>query len=106
MSSYNRYMQNHIGTILSGLIVAFIIGTLAMIYNADKSNEVFKAQLNFIAARVTVIETDLKKIESTMLLQTGDRWTKTDHDKYDKNIEVQFREIYTRLRKLENKVFN
>lgn len=99
-----EFMEKHVGTVLSGLLISFCVGTAAMLYNADKNNQVFKAQLTFIASRVTSIESDIKNIEISIIKNTADRWTKSDHNKYSIEIDNKINRLWDRINKLESKV--
>lgn len=97
-------MEKHVGTALGALIVSFCLGTFAMIYNSDKNNEVFKAQLTFIAQRVSVIELDIKQLEATINAESKNRWTREDQNVFSKNLDKKFERIWDRVNVIETKV--
>lgn len=99
-----NFLEKHVGAILATLVASFLLGTIAMIYNADKNNAVFKAQLSFIVQRVTAIESDIKMLEKTISINNKESFTKTDHNRFSKKIDERFRLIWKSIDKLDRKV--
>lgn len=88
---------------IGSVIVAFVLGTIAMIYSADKNNEVFATKLEFISSNMLELKNELKIIKEKYDAVNYDRWTRSDHDEYDKFIQQRFFTIEKRLLKIEHK---
>lgn len=99
----NRESRN---VFLQGIVTiaaAFLIGTFAMIYNNDKSVELFVKELGFLSSRVSELKEQIKLMQIQINANTLDRWTRTEHDMYDKDIQKRLNSIEQRLYKLEAK---
>jgi hypothetical protein len=99
---YNEIMEKNIGTILSTLIISFIIGTVAMIYNTDKSNEIVRTKLQFILFRINDLKSDISNMETEMKIRSKNRWTKNDQNIFEGKLEDKFKLIDHKIDRLEN----
>lgn len=86
------------------IAAAFIIGTFAMIYNNDKNSQLFVKELSFLARQVADLKEQIKVMQVQINANTLDRWTRTEHDGYNKEVQARFFEIEKRLYKLETRL--
>lgn len=99
--SYTEIMNRNVGSVLTTLIAAFIIGTVAMIYSSDKANQVFAVKLENIVVQMTSLNDKIEMLESQMREGIRDRWTKSDHKDYDRRIQKKLDALDKRINILE-----
>ena len=96
-------MEKNVGGMVGSLIVAFILGTMAMVYSSDKSSQVLETKMQYM---VTLIG-DLKDVIAGLRIQvdvnTRDRWTRIDHNEYSRGLDARLGKVEDRLLKLEIK---
>lgn len=86
------------------LAAAFLIGTFAMIYNNDKNSQLFVKELSFLANQVIDLKDQIKVMQVQINSNTMDRWTRSEHDQYNKDLQARLFEIEKRIYKLETRV--
>lgn len=85
------------------LAAAFLIGTFAMIYNNDKSSELFVKELSFLSLQVSELKEQIKIMQIEIKNNTLDRWTRTEHDNYAREVQEKFNSLEKRVLLLEQK---
>lgn len=85
------------------LAAAFLIGTFAMIYNNDKSSELFVKELSFLSLQVSDLKEQIKMMQIEIKQNSLDRWTRSDHSAYADKVQSRFERIERRVLKLEQK---
>ncbi|MCK4499728.1 hypothetical protein KAU11_04480 [Candidatus Babeliales bacterium] len=101
---YFGFMEKNIGTILSTLIISFIVGTFAMIYNIDKNNQIFSTRLGFILTSIDDIKRDISGLERDSKLNLGNRWTRDDHKEFSNKIDLKLNLINNKIDHLNNRI--
>lgn len=85
------------------ITAAFLIGTFAMIYNNDKSVELFVKELSFLSLQIKDLKEQVKMMQIEIKQNALDRWTRTDHNAYSDKINERFEELNRRVLRLERK---
>lgn len=85
------------------LAAAFLIGTFAMIYNNDKSSELFVKELSFLSLQVSDLKEQIKMMQIEIKQNTLDRWTRNEQDNYDRKIQSRLNVIEKRILVIEQK---
>lgn len=85
------------------LAAAFLIGTFAMIYNNDKSSELFVKELSFLSLQVSDLKEQIKMMQIEIKQNSLDRWNRSDHSAYADKVQSRFERIERRVLKLEQK---
>jgi len=102
----SRYLEKHVGGVLTTLLVSFLVGTIAMIYNSDKNNEVFKTQLIYISKNVDEMKRRIEFMRKDIEKGTVDRWTRLDHQGYAGQVDERFMRLHERMNQLEKRLNN
>lgn len=102
----SRFIENNVGVVLSGLLVAFVCGTLAMIYSSDQANKIFETKLTYISGAMVDLKDHIKRLETQIQAGVKDRWNREDHQRYEQRIELKLNRIEDRVFKLEMKKTN
>ena len=94
-------VEKNVGSILSSLMIAFILGTFAMIYKSDKTAQIFETKLNYIGKAMIDLKLHIGKLENRMELSAKDRWTRRDHRDYEIRVESSLNKLENRVIELE-----
>lgn len=85
------------------ITAAFLIGTFAMIYNNDKSVELFVKELSFLSLQIKDLKEQVKIMQIEIKQNALDRWTRSDHNNYADKINARMEELNKRLLRLERR---
>lgn len=88
---------------IATIAVAFLIGTFAMIYNNDKSSELFVKELSFLSIQIKDLKEQIKFMQLEIKQNALDRWTRSDHNEYAKIVNERFKNLEKRMIRLESK---
>jgi hypothetical protein len=99
--SNSKGLEANIGAVLSSLVIAFVVGTLAMIYNSDKNSQVFQTKLTYINTTMTDLKKDINTLEQKIEAGVKDRWTRDDHRDYEIRIDQKFNKMDSRILRIE-----
>ena len=94
--SRNIFLQE-----IATIAVAFLIGTFAMIYNNDKSSELFVKELSFLSIQIKDLKEQIKFMQLEIKQNALDRWTRSDHNEYAKTVNERFKNLEKRMIRLE-----
>lgn len=86
---------------IATIAVAFLIGTFAMIYNNDKSSELFVKELSFLSIQIKDLKEQIKFMQLEIKQNALDRWTRSDHNEYAKMVNERFKNIEKRIIRIE-----
>lgn len=86
---------------IATIAVAFLIGTFAMIYNNDKSSELFVKELSFLSIQIKDLKEQIKFMQLEIKQNALDRWTRSDHNEYAKMVNERFKNLEKRMIRLE-----
>lgn len=98
-------IEKNVGSILSSLTIAFVLGTFAMIYKSDKTAQVFSTKLSYIGTAMNDLKVHITKLETKMEVNTKDRWTRRDHRDYEIRMDNSVNKLENRLIELERAQF-
>ncbi len=96
-------IEKNIGTVLSALVVSFIVGTVAMIYNSDKNFEVYKTKMDYMNKSLNDVNQQLQELQGEVRIAAGNRWTRDDHYNFEKKVDNKFNKLENRILRLEDK---
>jgi len=94
--SRNIFLQG-----IATIAVAFLIGTFAMIYNNDKSSELFVKELSFLSIQIKDLKEQIKFMQLEIKQNALDRWTRSDHNEYAKTVNERFKNLEKRMIRIE-----
>ena len=86
---------------IATIAVAFLIGTFAMIYNNDKSSELFVKELSFLSIQIKDLKEQIKFMQLEIKQNALDRWTRSDHNEYAKMVNERFKNLEKRMIRIE-----
>jgi len=86
---------------IATIAVAFLIGTFAMIYNNNKSSELFVKELSFLSIQIKDLKEQIKFMQLEIKQNALDRWTRSDHNEYSKTVNERFKNLEKRMIRLE-----
>lgn len=72
-----------------------------MIYNNDKSSELFVKELSFLSIQIKDLKEQIKFMQLEIKQNALDRWTRSDHNEYAKNVNERFKSLEKRMIRIE-----
>ena len=95
-----KMLENNIGATVGGLIVAFILGTGAMIYNNNINSRIFTVELRHMSIRLQGIQDEMKELKQGV----KDRWTKSDQRAYIETRNIIIEDLKSRDQELSDRI--
>jgi len=85
-------LEKHIGSILTALVVSFILGTFGLFTN-----------IAILSERVSNLTKKLEVQQEMIQVSTSGRWTRVEHDAFDRALDRRLNNMTDRIIALENK---